>query len=345
MRLVSTMLKNVVYPGLHHAGWLRRNAPVGGCAVVNYHGVIPSSYESSDAFLDGNLVSARALQKQIRFLKTNYEVVSPADYREWVLHAKELPRRAVLITCDDGLVNNLLDMLPILQSEAVECLFFITGASCSENPGMLWYEDLYHLLRRLDEAGVKLMGADAALQAGGNFQAMWWRTVLSASRLGAEEREKRMSVLREKCPVEANAPQEARWRRMNVQELRQLAQSGASIGAHTMTHPVLSECSAEESLREIADSKTALETALGKTVWAFAYPFGNPATMGPREVELARQAGFECAFLNVGGDFTDRINPFSLARTHVTADMKVAELEAHMTGFHARLQKVVRGYN
>ena len=57
-----------------------------------------------------------------------------------------------------------------------------------------------------------------------------------------------------------------------------------TIGAHTLSHPILSLCSDEEARHEIQQSKNDLEQALGRQVWAFAYPFGNSATMGEREV-------------------------------------------------------------
>jgi hypothetical protein len=65
--------------------------------------------------------------------------------------------------------------------------------------------------------------------------------------------------------------------------------------------------------------------------------------MGEREVNLAREAGFECAFINVGGGSADPSQPLALERTHLTADMSLAEFEAHLSGFHNRLQVAVRG--
>jgi peptidoglycan/xylan/chitin deacetylase (PgdA/CDA1 family) len=115
------------------------------------------------------------------------------------------------------------------------------------------------------------------------------------------------------------------------------------IGAHTLSHPVLSACSEDLARQEIAESKRELERILGKPVWAFAYPFGNPGTMGDREVRLAREAGFTCAFVNTGGGTVDRSQRFKLSRTHVTAEMKLSEFEAHVSGLHHRLQHAVRG--
>jgi len=112
-----------------------------------------------------------------------------------------------------------------------------------------------------------------------------------------------------------------------------LASSGMRIGAHTMSHPVLAQCSEDEARREVTQIRTDLERLLGDKVWAFAYPFGNPATMGEREVNLAREAGFECAFVNVGGGAVDPSQRFALARTHVTADMSLAESRLTLVDF------------
>jgi hypothetical protein len=51
-------------------------------------------------------------------------------------------------------------------------------------------------------------------------------------------------------------------------------------------------------------------------------------------MQMAERAGFECAFMNVGGGFGAQLPKFALPRVHVTADMKLSEFEAHVSGFH-----------
>jgi hypothetical protein len=97
----------------------------------------------------------------------------------------------------------------------------------------------------------------------------------------------------------------------------------------------------DEARREVSESKAEIEPVLGQTVWALAYPFGNPSTMGKLEVDLARQAEFECAFVNIGGGIVEPSQRFVLSRTHVTANMSLAEFEAHLSGFDTRLQAAV----
>ena len=116
-----------------------------------------------------------------------------------------------------------------------------------------------------------------------------------------------------------------------------------SIGAHTLSHPVLSLCSEEEARREIRDSKIEIESALGRPVWAFAYPFGNSSTMGDREIGLAREAAFACAFLNVEHWSGGESNPFTLPRIHVTLRTTLPEFAAHLSGLHTRLQRAMGG--
>ncbi len=343
MRLVSPFLKHALYPALHHSGILRRLEPPGDYTVVNYHGVLPSDHSHPDLFLDGNLVRPQALRKQLQFLKTHYHVIHPEKFREAIERDEPIAARTVLVTCDDGLLNVLTDMLPILQSENVPCLFFVTGASCSEQPPMLFYEELYQLMRNTPlSAELQLADQDGTAEEQG-FQALWWQMVRRASRLQEAERAEWMSRVRAQCGTPARRPSEKRTRLLKKAELNRLIEAGMSVGAHTLTHPILSLCNEEQARREIANSKLELEQATGQKVWAFAYPYGNSATMGEREVRMAEEAGFTCAFLNVEHWDGTGSSSFTIPRVHVGLRTTLPEFAAHLSGFHNRLQRAAGG--
>jgi hypothetical protein len=63
--------------------------------------------------------------------------------------------------------------------------------------------------------------------------------------------------------------------------------------------------------------------------------------MGEREVRLAREAGFACAFLNVEHWHAGPADSFALPRIHVTANTTLPEFAAHLSGLHTRLQRAV----
>ncbi len=57
--------------------------------------------------------------------------------------------------------------------------------------------------------------------------------------------------------------------------LRELADAGFEIGAHTVTHPVLTDITGDSLVREITECKQVLEQMLGREVPSFAYPKGR----------------------------------------------------------------------
>lgn len=79
---------------------------------------------------------------------------------------------------------------------------------------------------------------------------------------------------------------------MSVRELRELAQAGFEIGAHTVSHPVLTEIDGSAVAREVAECKRALEDVLGREVTSFAYPKGRYNT---EVVARVKEAGYRCA--------------------------------------------------
>jgi peptidoglycan/xylan/chitin deacetylase (PgdA/CDA1 family) len=348
MRIVSPLLKKVVYPALSKAG-LFHHTSSGGLAVVTYHGVMPQGYASVDAVFDGNLVYVDTLRQQLRLLKTHYNVISPEDVLAWRQGRIELPERAVLITCDDGLLNCLTDMLAVLRQESVRCLFFITGASAEGSRNVLWYEELFLALHRAPDEPIEISAEGIEIRgelgSGTERRAFWWNLVKQLSQLSAERRAAFMATLRLRLrfTAEMNLDVEsASCRRhglLTCSEVQQLAGAGMTIGAHTITHPMLSQMPSELAYEEISKSRLALESVLGQKVWAFAYPFGDAQSVTPQVIAMTQQAGYEAAFVNFGGGLGSSLPPYALPRIDVTADMGLAELDAHVSGFHMRIQR------
>jgi peptidoglycan/xylan/chitin deacetylase (PgdA/CDA1 family) len=368
LRFVSPALKHLVFPALSRSGYLRYTAGAGP-AVVTYHGVFPAGYKVRNRALDGNLVQADSLRRQLQLLKKRYHVISPEDFLHWSEEKLSLPPRSILLTCDDALRNTLTEMVPILQELGLSCLFFATGASANETPSMLWYEELYLMLLDADEP-IALSLPEAGVGIGpiapNEKHSGWWNLVERLSQFDRELRRGFLDEIREQLRLAENWREQffqdptlaARFLTLELAGLRQLAAAGMSIGAHSLSHPILARASEELAWQEISESRNVLEKALGQTVWAFGYPFGNAATVTGRDLRLAERAGFRCAFMNVGGGFGakivgakidrskidhSKINRFALPRVHVTADMSLFEFEAHISGFYRSLRKRLLG--
>jgi peptidoglycan/xylan/chitin deacetylase (PgdA/CDA1 family) len=86
---------------------------------------------------------------------------------------------------------------------------------------------------------------------------------------------------------------------------------GITFGSHTATHPRLTWMSERAAGSELARSRQAMASALGVAPRSVSYPFG---AAGPRELRLARDAGYELGFTL---DAWGRAQPMAIPRLPV----------------------------
>jgi peptidoglycan/xylan/chitin deacetylase (PgdA/CDA1 family) len=99
---------------------------------------------------------------------------------------------------------------------------------------------------------------------------------------------------------------------LNRQEILRLHAEGWEIGAHTITHPDMSNLSYQECLAEITESRRMLEELTGAAVKTFAYPFGN---YGPAALAASRDSGLLASVTTGSGKW----EPHELTRTMVNS--------------------------
>lgn len=111
--------------------------------------------------------------------------------------------------------------------------------------------------------------------------------------------------------------------------LRDLADDGCEIGAHTLSHPPLDCIPRPAAEREIVGSKLELEDGLGRPVPSFAYPHGHHDRHVRRMVV---EAGFEscCAVKDALSHTGDDL--FALARITVLADAGPGDVARWLEG-------------
>jgi len=350
MYLISSLLRHLLYPSFSRSGVFRafRNRKMkNALTVVTYHGVFPKKYKVEDRLFDGNLIRSYEFQEQLRLLKSNYNVIRPEEFNACFERDDSLPPNSILITCDDGLLNNVTEMLPILKHEGLSCLFFITTESAKSFLPILWHEELYLMLKRAlrDLAGAKVKNGNLPREA-------WWKFIKEFSRVGQGNRQEVIDRLRQELGlkkdwgtfIRENQALKERFMLLSLPDLELLRNAGMTLGSHTCTHPILSLLPRNVAQYEIEASRHNLEHELGVRVWALSYPFGDPASVTSREMSIAEHAGYRCGFINYGGLVASaKESPFCLQRVHVSADMTLAEFEAHVSGFHTAFRdRIIR---
>jgi peptidoglycan/xylan/chitin deacetylase (PgdA/CDA1 family) len=83
---------------------------------------------------------------------------------------------------------------------------------------------------------------------------------------------------------------------LNESQLRDLSSEGMIIGAHSVTHPVLSKLSEESQRYEIGESCRYLKNVIGKDISTFCFPYGGNYSFSETTVELLAELGINICF-------------------------------------------------
>lgn len=301
--------------------------PWRGLVTLNYHRI----GAPTGSLLDWDLWSATEedFATQVRALKQHFDVVGLDDLpqvfsslgKRWSSR-----QRFVLITFDDGYLDNYEAAFPILREHNVPGTFFITTGFVGDRQ-IAWWDEIAWMIRSARADVVELVLDDCAdrmrlsIDRPDCEEAI--RTALAhAYQLGTEQRTAFLNQLAD-ATGSGRAPRSLTddlW--MNWDMVREMRSAGMSFGAHTVSHPVLSRLSAVEQNAEICESRIRLERELGETVNAFSYPVGRVDCFNDDTKNALLKNGFDWAFSYHGGFCrTGEVDRFNLPRVGIERDM------------------------
>lgn len=240
-------------------------------------------------------ITPQFLDQALTFVKAQGYDIVPLDELVAALAGPPRDRFMVALTFDDGYRDNLEYAAPILaRHKAPWTIFLTTGFADGKAP--LWWLDLELAIGVLPRIEVQLGGKAAVFETTtAAAKQIAFDTIYRGLRQSPEPLLRAtIGQLVEKARLDSLAV--TRHLCMSWQDIALLARDPAvTIGAHTLTHPMLARHHFEIAAREILQSKKRLEFELGRPVLHFAYPVGDPTSAGPREFEMARECGFASA--------------------------------------------------
>jgi peptidoglycan/xylan/chitin deacetylase (PgdA/CDA1 family) len=212
-------------------------------------------------------------------------------------------RQLLALTFDDGYRDNFTLAYPILKRLGIPFAVYVT-TSFPDGEAVLWWYAVERLLQEHDQ----IVLTDGRL--------LPCRTNQEKLDAFVSLRQSIMELPCDRLGDSVNAMFDQTsfdWRQMCAAEvlswddLCELAKDPlVTIGAHTVSHPVLSALSVEQACAEMCDSRERIEAHIGVPVTHFCYPFGSRNEVGAREFELARELGFKTATTTRWGNIFPR---------------------------------------
>ena len=201
----------------------------------------------------------------------------------------------VALTFDDGYRDNLDHAWPVLAKHGVPWTLFVT-AGFAERTARLWWLEMEEAIRALPRFILDLPDGGFSARTESDrekqltFETLYWRLRKGPEAILLSA----ISDLVRQAGIDSAALVEREC--LPWETLRSLAGApGVTIGAHTLSHPMLAKHPQEFARTEIVESKARLEAELGLPIRHFAYPVGDPTSAGSRDFALVRDAGFVSA--------------------------------------------------
>jgi peptidoglycan/xylan/chitin deacetylase (PgdA/CDA1 family) len=274
--------------------------------VLNYHRILAQP----DPLFDDE-PTVETFRWQMKLLARCFNVLALPEAMT-LLAVGRLPRRAVCITFDDGYRSTHDLALPVLREFDLPATVFVSTAYLDS--GTMWNETIVDAVRSLPDGALDLTAAGVGarvLRTSADRKHLLDELTARAKYLPPAER----LALTERLAAIAGGGG-ADNLMLTPQMIRAMAAQRFEIGAHTVSHPILTSLSDDDARHEIVQGKRDLEAITGTPVRYFAYPNGKVGKdFDERHVEIVRAAGFAAAFSTEVGPAVRGRDPFQLPRS------------------------------
>jgi len=243
--------------------------------ILYGHNILPPDIEAREVFDHLGFMGTEEFEQKIRYLKKHHDILS-LDQAVQMLRTGGIPWRSAVLTFDDGYRSMVQRILPILKKYNLPVAMFLSSGFMDDNQTP-WFNRLIESICRAKEDVLPFSGngqvyslrsskekADAI-----NAVASYVKTVPDS---------KKHEILGEIEGILHYRPQEY-GRLLPMLSWKEAGELAASplltLGAHTVTHPILTQMPAAEAFEEIRQGREQIFQNTGVLVRHFAYPNGR----------------------------------------------------------------------
>lgn len=233
-------------------------------------------------------------RQQIDFMKNNFNIVTMEQVMDAVEGKADLPEKAILLTFDDGYIDNYTVAFPILDEFGVQGSFFIPGKTFTTHQlldvnkihYMLASANIYELVedvkkemdyyrgREFDYAPTDEFFKEYAVENRFDVKETVFVKRMLQTVLPEQLRNTISSNLFKKY-VGVTEEQLAYELYMTEEQIRTMKRHGMFIGLHGYDHYWLGNLSPEQMRYDIAMALETMDEFIDRKRWVMNYPYGN----------------------------------------------------------------------
>lgn len=236
-------------------------------------------------------------ESQLKFFSENFNVARMEDVIDAVSNKKLLPENSLLLTFDDGYIDNFTVAMPLLKKYGMQGSFFIPGktftenvlldvnkvhfvlASCDDKKALV--NDIYGLLNeaRKNEKFSNLESNEQLYEKYGvanrfdDGDVVFCKRILQTA-ISEELRNGFSSILFKKY-VGLSEEKFARELYMNSDQIHCMKDNGMFIGLHGYDHYWLGNLETDQMKRDVDKALEVMAPFIDKNAWVMNYPYGS----------------------------------------------------------------------
>ena len=272
----------------------------------------------------------------MEYFTRSYEILSLGELTSLISRTEPLPRKAVVITFDDGYKDNYQYAYPILKKLNIPAIVFLATGHIGTGK-LFWWERIRYIIENtavtqidLGEIGKYPLDSMVSKKRSISIIVERLKKLPERSKIFLTGRLLEMSKV--EIPPDLGNEFMLSW-----DDIREMAEGNITFGAHSVNHVNLVKMPLDQTRYEIVESKKAIESNLKKEVKAFSYPNGE---FDSNTVMLLKESGFECAVSVWPGKLVsngDHI--YTLSRIGAVGDF--SKLSVELCGLWGDLQRLI----
>lgn len=233
-------------------------------------------------------------EQQLQFFIKNFHVITMEEVLQAIDNKKAIPDNAVLLTFDDGYIDNFTVAFPLLQKYKIQGSFFIPGKTFTENVvldvnkihfilasasiGMI-KKDLQELLNQYREedftipSNKSLYEQYAVKSRFDDADTIFVKRVLQT---GIPENIRSAIAGRLfKKYVGLSESDFSRELYMNRDQIRCMKENGMFIGLHGYDHYWMGKLPLEQMKKDVEKALEVMDEFIDRKAWVMNYPYGD----------------------------------------------------------------------